>query len=87
LEGATHICPNCGQLFNGHDRDVFCSFRCARQLRKDGRYPTLGALPLDERNRVAELIALVRSARRQIDRSMKADLYPPMSPLTEGAVN
>jgi hypothetical protein len=46
---------------------VFCSARCRSQYSKKGdRYPSIGGLPLEARNQVAELIALVRSARRQI---------------------
>jgi len=65
--GVRHICPNCGESFRGYASDVHCSTRCCKQLRKKGqRYPVIGALPLQERNRIAELVALVRAARRRI---------------------
>jgi hypothetical protein len=66
-----HCCPNCGGSFHGYEAQVFCSKRCAHQLQHKGRYPTLGRLPLEDRNQLAEMIALVRAARRQIDRDPK----------------
>lgn len=65
--GIKHLCPNCGQWFRGLETDVYCSPRCARQLRKKGRYPSIASLATGERNRIAELIALIRAARRRIE--------------------
>ena len=67
--GAAHVCANCGQSFRGNVSAVHCSRRCANQMhRRQGRghYPAIGHIPLAERNRVAELIALVRRANRRI---------------------
>lgn len=67
-EGVDHVCPNCGQSFRGYVDDVYCSSRCNKQMhKKKGRYPSIRGLPLDERNRLAELLALVRAARRRMD--------------------
>ena len=60
-----HCCPSCGNSFFGLEHDVYCSSRCGHQLRK-GRYPSIGGLPLEERNRIAEFIALVRAAHKQM---------------------
>jgi hypothetical protein len=62
--GCEHVCPNCGVRFHGHPGDVFCSAKCGRQLR--GRNFSIRGLPLDERNKLAELIALVRAANRRL---------------------
>jgi hypothetical protein len=78
--GVTHICPNCAAAFQGYEAAVFCSARCSkrynRQARRDThghRYPTaIGTLPLTERNQVASMVALVRSAQRMIDANRKA---------------
>lgn len=67
--GLEHICPNCGESFRGYERDVFCSPRCGRQLKHPGRYPSIGGLSIDKRNEIAELIALVRSARIRLART------------------
>jgi hypothetical protein len=64
--GLHHLCPNCGQWFRGYPRDTFCSTTCAKQMRKRDRYPHLGHLPIDERNQLAELIALVRAVNRRL---------------------
>ncbi len=66
-----HVCPNCGGSFHRYGSAVFCSPRCGRQYKHD-RYPTLRALPVDKRNQIAELVALVRSARRRIDENSKS---------------
>lgn len=69
IAGHEHCCPNCGARFRGLERDVYCSDHCARQLcKRRQRYPAIGHFPLNERNRLAELIALVRSARRRINK-------------------
>jgi predicted nucleic acid-binding Zn ribbon protein len=64
-----HVCPNCGQEFDGEYRTVYCSERCATQMRKrqqrSDTYPSIGGIPLAERNKLAELIALMRAANRQ----------------------
>jgi hypothetical protein len=64
--GPGHLCPSCGRRFDSLETTVFCSSQCAKRYRHHGRYPSLGALPLDERNQIAELIALVRSAHRHL---------------------
>lgn len=70
-EGVHHLCPNCGQSFRGHTDDVYCSSPCAKQFRKKSR-SRIRAIPLDERNRIAELLALVRAANRRIDEVNKS---------------
>jgi hypothetical protein len=72
IEGLNHVCPNCGQQFLGYTADVYCSKRCFRQYTKHQRYPGLRSLPLNERNQIAAMIALVRAANRRIDESLKA---------------
>jgi hypothetical protein len=68
-----HVCPNCGQAFQAPESWVHCSRRCGQQLSGKGRrYPKIGALPVEDRNRIAELIALTRTARRRIDESAKS---------------
>ena len=64
-DGVDHVCPNCGETFRGFERDVFCSTRCAAQLKRE-TYPSIGALPLDERNRIAAMVALMRHARSRL---------------------
>lgn len=64
--GVQHCCPNCGQQFRGYEGDVYCSTRCAHRYNHHGRYPSIGQLSLTERNRIAELLALVRTARKHI---------------------
>jgi predicted nucleic acid-binding Zn ribbon protein len=70
--GVKHLCPNCGQWFPGHERDVFCSAHCHGQMSKrtkhgHRRYPSLDRLPIDERNQLAEFLALIRTVRRHIN--------------------
>jgi hypothetical protein len=69
-QGLAHVCPNCGIRFTSHEGDVFCSARCSRQL-KHRRYGSFRWLDVDERNRIAELVALARAANRFIDQSFK----------------
>jgi hypothetical protein len=64
--GLDHLCPNCGQWFRGYDRATFCSSRCVSQMAKRQCYPHISHLPIDERNQLAELIALVRAANRRL---------------------
>ena len=68
--GLSHICPNCGQGFCGYPSDTFCSSLCAKQMRNKrsrGRpYPSIQHLATGDRNRLAEMIALVRAANRRI---------------------
>jgi hypothetical protein len=71
-DGVVHVCPNCGRTFHGRDQDIHCSSRCAHHLHKKGRYPTIGTLPIGERNRIASLIALVRAANRRMDEVAKS---------------
>jgi len=67
--GIQHLCPNCGQWFTGHPGDVFCSSRCAHQLKPC--YPRIRRIAsIEERNRLAELIYLVRAANRRIDETL-----------------
>lgn len=65
-----HCCPNCGQEFYGEYRNVYCSMRCAKQMRhrheRSDTYPLIGALPLAERNKLAQMIALMRAANRRM---------------------
>lgn len=64
-----HVCPDCGASFFGQYRDTYCSPRCATRLRHmvdRGTYPAIGRLPLDQRNQLAEMIALMRAANRAI---------------------
>jgi len=77
--GPEHLCPNCGQTFRGHVQDVYCSLHCAKQYkarhdRCGDTYPTLSHMPLDERNQIAELIALTRAAYRKIDQVRKSGI-------------
>ena len=62
----SHVCPNCGRGFHAAEDVVYCSRRCRHQYAHKGRYPALGSLPLDLRNQIAALVALVRSAQRLI---------------------
>jgi hypothetical protein len=69
LLGVAHICPNCGRSFRGYPRAVCCSRRCDRQIskwKKGRRYPSIQHVPVDERNKLAELIALTRAANRRL---------------------
>jgi hypothetical protein len=65
-----HVCPNCGEEFYGTERETYCSERCGTQMRKrierSACYPSIGHLPVDERNKLARLIALMRAAHRRI---------------------
>jgi len=63
--GVAHCCPNCGTTFQGLAHDVYCSTHCRKQYKP--KYPRLRGLTLDDRNRVAALIALVREARRYLN--------------------
>jgi hypothetical protein len=65
-QGVGHVCPNCGNIFRGYSTAVYCSVRCARVIAHHRRYPALRHLPLAERNRLAELVALVRAANRRL---------------------
>lgn len=69
--GLAHLCPNCGRQFRGYERDVFCSQHCSHQYTKKQRYPSIGAMSLEQRNQIAELIALVRSARRRVHEELQ----------------
>jgi hypothetical protein len=60
-----HVCPNCGAQFVGPKHKTFCGARCAHQLRKP-RFPRFGSLPIEARNNLAELMALVRAANRRL---------------------
>jgi hypothetical protein len=51
-------------MFRGYESDVYCSPRCRHYYSHKRRYPTLGLVPRDERNRLAGMMALVRAARR-----------------------
>jgi predicted RNA-binding Zn-ribbon protein involved in translation (DUF1610 family) len=62
----SHTCPNCGDTFIGLPSVVYCGKRCRDLLGKHGRYPGLRSVPAPERNQVAEMIALVRAARRAL---------------------
>lgn len=67
-QGIEHLCPNCGQWFKGYEREVYCSVRCGKRMRKvPGRYPSISEIPIDQRNQLAEYLALIRRARRHID--------------------
>jgi endogenous inhibitor of DNA gyrase (YacG/DUF329 family) len=68
-----HVCPACGEVFatTNHHR-VHCSRRCQHRMHHHGRYPAIGVIPLNQRNQVAELTALVRAAQRRIDQSRKS---------------
>lgn len=71
LLGVAHICPNCGRSFKGYQKATYCSTRCATQMRKRierGTYPVIGHLQIDERNKLAELIALTRAVNRRLHR-------------------
>lgn len=69
----SHICPNCGQTFQGERRAVYCSPRCSAQFCKRVErgtvYSHIGRLPLNERNKLAEYLALIRMANIRIYRS------------------
>jgi len=80
--GIQHQCPNCGVWFPGHPCDVYCSPRCCKQFKTHlGRYPSLeNVFPIEERNRIAGLIALVRAARRQIDFDQNPSAKPVNPP-------
>jgi hypothetical protein len=71
-----HLCPNCGQSFQAPEGRVFCSRRCGVQISKTRdkvrRYPSIGRLPVEDRNHLAALIALTRAANRRIDESAKS---------------
>jgi len=69
VTGVDHLCPNCGQWFKGYESSTFCSERCCLRLRRD-RYASIRHLPLEERNNLAELIALTREANRRIQNSV-----------------
>jgi endogenous inhibitor of DNA gyrase (YacG/DUF329 family) len=78
--GPLHCCPNCGRQFQGYEGAVFCSSLCSKRLHRK-RYPTLAHIPLEERNHLAEMIALVRAARRKIGRDPnRADREIPRDP-------
>lgn len=68
--GALHVCPNCGQTFMEQARVVYCSRRCLRQMVKrrerGSAYPVLAGVPLDQRNPLAELVAMVRTTQRRL---------------------
>ena len=64
-----HVCPNCGQEFYGGESVIHCSTRCGKQMAKRrarGSYPFISNLPIEERNRLAALIALVRAVNRRL---------------------
>lgn len=63
--GLDHLCPNCGQWFKGYESSTFCSLKCCTQW-KPGRYPCISRVPIEERNQLAELLALVREANRRM---------------------
>jgi hypothetical protein len=67
-EPAQSCCPDCGaQFITTRPNKVFCSDRCHTRYTKKGRYPSIAAItPITERNRIAALVALVRSAQRRI---------------------
>jgi len=67
-DGPRHVCPNCGREFFGYETDVYCSPYCGRQYNHE-RYPSLQDLSRPERNHLAEMIALVRQARRHINQT------------------
>jgi len=65
---------------------VFCSYRCVCQY-KYRTYSALGRIPSEaERNRLAQLIALMRDAYRRIDREFNPGNWPisqePQEPKT-----
>ena len=69
VTGPDHLCPNCGQWFKGYQAHTFCSSHCQEQMSRmqaRGRYPSIQHVPVDERNHLAELIALAREANRRI---------------------
>jgi predicted nucleic acid-binding Zn ribbon protein len=72
-QGVAHVCPNCGTSFLSHvSGDVFCSRRCREPMQKrtkrgERRYPSVRDIPVDERNRIAQLFVLLRSARKHIN--------------------
>ena len=68
-KGYSHLCPNCGRGFCGYPSAVFCSSRCRRQYPRE-RYPAIRDVSLAERNQIAELIALARSANRRIQQPL-----------------
>jgi hypothetical protein len=67
-----HLCPNCGQEFVGIQAKTYCSPRCATQMRhrleRSSCYVAIGHLHVMERNRMAELMALMRAAHRHLQR-------------------
>lgn len=65
LIGVAHICPNCGRSFRGYPGAVWCSEKCGHLMRK-GRYPSIANVSVDERNKLAGMIALVRAANRRL---------------------
>jgi hypothetical protein len=67
--GAEHICPNCGRSFRAFPHVLCCSARCGKQIgraQERGHYPVISAIQLEERNRLAKLISLVREANRRL---------------------
>ena len=68
-QGVLHICPNCGETFKGYADAVHCGKACAKQMLKcigRHRYPSIGTVPLPERNTLAGLIALQREVNRRL---------------------
>ena len=70
-----HTCPSCGDPFVGLRDAVFCSHICSRRARKVTKGMGLSRLPINERERVAPLVALVRQANQRIDRVRR---YQPL---------
>ena len=60
-----HVCPDCGTSFHAPMKYVFCSRRCDLRYSKKDR-PSLGSIPIHDRNQIASLMALVRAANRRI---------------------
>ena len=67
LSGLEHICPNCGDTFKGYAQRLCCSRACSipyGRKQREGTYPPIRSMPLEERNKVAWLISLVRRANQ-----------------------
>lgn len=60
-----HVCPCCGLAFMGTAGRAYCSKRCRRGMRKYS--VRLNGFTLDDRNKMAELLALLKAYNRRIN--------------------